>query len=95
MLEDTVIYNGLSIKKQFFRAYVYGLKILTGYNSKPEFKEKLVNNWYEYEAALASGEWFSRKEDVPIPIKKKKEKKQKPNIAECDRIEPNIAEQGM
>ncbi len=56
MEDDSVNYNGLTIKKAFFRVFVYGY----------ENQEKITNNWDDYQAALETGLWFSSRELVPI-----------------------------
>ena len=63
-----VIYLGRSIAKEGFRAFVYGAND----------QRKLVNSWHEYEAAMASGVWFSTKEDVVEPAPAEEVKSEAP-----------------
>ena len=51
-----VEYNGRSIAKEGFRAFIYGAN-----NTK-----KLVNSWDEFEAHMASGVWFATLDEVPV-----------------------------
>jgi hypothetical protein len=50
-----VQYNGRSIAKEGFRAFIYGANDA----------KKLVNSWDEFEAHMASGIWFASIDDVP------------------------------
>jgi hypothetical protein len=60
MKGEIVIYNGRPIPKEGFRTFVYG----------PNDAQRLVESWEEYEANIASGVWFSSKEQViaPLPV---------------------------
>ena len=51
-----VVYNGRSIAKEGFRAFIYGSNGI----------KKLVNGWDEFEAHMATGVWFSSIEQVPV-----------------------------
>ncbi len=55
-----VEYQGRWIDSDHFRVFVYGKE-----------SQKIVNSYKEYQEALATGLWFSRKEDIPI-LKPKK-----------------------
>lgn len=67
-----VIYNGLRIDSEYFRAYVY----------HPDGRKQLANTWDEHQELLASGEWFIEK---PKPLKEKRKytKKDAKNGADC------------
>lgn len=60
-----VVYNGQIINKKHFRVYVYGV----------EGQKKLVNNYTEYEMALATGLWFDSMEAIPAKPKPNRSKK--------------------
>ena len=45
---DSVIYNGRSVLKEHFRAFVYG----------KDGAKKLMNSWADYEKHIQSGTWF-------------------------------------
>jgi len=47
-----VVYNGRSIAKEGFRAFIYAANGVT----------KLINSWEDYEEHMASGLWFSNPE---------------------------------
>lgn len=54
MQEETVVYNGRIFPKKGFRAFVYA----------KDGSQKLMNSWDQYEEAIQSGTWYSRKENV-------------------------------
>ncbi len=58
-----VEYLGRMVAEEGFRAFIYAI----------DNRQKLVNSWKEFEAHMASGEWFPSKEDaviatIPKPI---------------------------
>ena len=55
MDSECVKYCGNIVPKEGFRAFIYGA----------EGKQKLVNSWMEYEAHIATGVWYSLKDEVP------------------------------
>lgn len=58
---DQVLYQGRWIEKKYFRVFVYD-----------HFgKEKLANNYDEYEKLLSSGQWFSEKPRASIKLNRK------------------------
>jgi hypothetical protein len=59
-------YMGKVVSKNNFRAYVYS----------PDGSQKLVESWDEYEECIASGVWFSTKEQAQERIKSEEPKKQ-------------------
>jgi len=56
--EEMVIYNGKVFPKKGFRAFVYA----------KNGEKKLANSWTEYEEAIHSGLWFSKKENINAVI---------------------------
>lgn len=58
MQEEMVIYNGKPFPKKGFRAFIYA----------KDGSQKLANSWIEFEEALQSGLWFSKKENVNAVI---------------------------
>lgn len=54
MQDEMVIYNGKAFPKKGFRVFVYG----------KDGSQKLVNSWEQFEEAIQSGAWFSRKENI-------------------------------
>jgi hypothetical protein len=55
MTGEHVIYQGRTIPKDGFRAFIYGFGGV----------QKLVESWEEYEKNISSGSWFSTKNAVP------------------------------
>lgn len=53
---ECVKYCGNVVPKDGFRAFIYGANDT----------QKLVNSWTEYEDHIASGVWFSVKDEVPV-----------------------------
>ena len=53
LIPEQVLYNDRWIDKAHFRAYVYS-----------KDGEKLAENYEEFQALVASGLWFSSKEDI-------------------------------
>ncbi len=51
---SSVLYQGRPIAKEGFRAFIYGA----------QGRKKLVNSWDEFESHIASGVWFSTKDEV-------------------------------
>lgn len=51
---DFVVYEGRKVPRAHFRAFVYGT----------DNKQKLVNSYEEFEAAMATGIWFATKEEA-------------------------------
>lgn len=58
----SAIYLGQIVDKKHFRTFVYSM----------DGSKKLVESWDEYERQMASGIWFSTKEDAlaRIPVEK-------------------------
>lgn len=52
------IYLGRIVKKENFRAFIYG----------PNGTSKLVESWDDFENAMASGLWFATREDAQVSI---------------------------
>jgi hypothetical protein len=63
-----VVYNGRSIAKDGFRAFIYAADGIT----------KLVNSWEEYIEHIASGTWFSNPEEAIFPLDSKEDVKKTP-----------------
>lgn len=67
----TAIYQGRIVDKKHFRTFVYAM----------DGSKKLVDSWDEYQKAMASGLWFSTKEDatarIPVPKPRKTGRKAK------------------
>lgn len=57
-MSDVVIYQGRPISTHGFRVFIYG----------PMNQQKIVNSWKDYQAHIATGLWFSKKEDVKEEI---------------------------
>jgi hypothetical protein len=58
-----VIYLGRSIAKEGFRAFIYG----------SQGNKKLVKNWDEFEAHMASGIWFATQNEAKQQIEEQEE----------------------
>lgn len=70
MSSQAVLYNGKSILKEHFRAYVY--------NGNGE--KKLCQSWDDYNESLKSGLWFDSLQAKDDALFKSKPKKEKPKM---------------
>lgn len=70
--EQFVEFQGRTVPKEHFRTFVYGRD-----------GQRLMNSYEEYNAHIASKEWFDTEEEVP-PIKQKVKKNDPDSQRVCE-----------
>lgn len=68
-VESFVSYDGRLVPQNNFRVFIYGI------GEDKSIISHLVNSWSEYQEHIASGVWYSKKEDVTLLLDKQKSKK--------------------
>lgn len=70
MKGESVVYCGRLVPVEGFRTFVYDFS----------GKQKLVNSYLQYEEAIQSGLYFSKKDKIPAPVAEKLKKGRRKNV---------------